>query len=361
MRVTTKLACGLVGVGATVCLALSGVALWYLQTAETRFKAATGCVLKAESAHLSVGWAAYRREFNAVVIKCPYGQGAGPGQGVGGAFVGYSRTARIELAVWHPFSVQISLAGGQKLGGAQQPAVFFAQASGAALQVSVPLWQKGAGHAVTFWSDFQRVSIPNGLWAGYGATVQQVRGKLVWNTQATAQESVVGVAFTARNAALSVWKDNVADVSFAAAIPGPVMAHQAVWQAWQASMPTHAVLPLPPADFLTPDIVVQTLSGVWRGMRVGWSARLWVLPPADIEGESWVTLPSWPALLDALRAKHTLTPQQQEALLKFENSLAQQHGAPQGPFTLPLAVRGGQVRLGPCRMSVQQLSCPDFF
>ena len=228
------------------------------------------------------------------------------------------------------------------------------QGDGAALQFFVPLWQKGTRHTVTFWSAFQHISLPNGQWAGQGGTVQQVRGKLVWNTQASAQDSAVGLALSAQNAAFSFWKESVADVSFVAAIPGPFTAHRGFWQ-------QGAPLPPEPRLFSTPDVVVQTLSGVWHGVRVGWSARLWVLPPADVEGESWVTLPGWPAVLAALRAEHTLTPQQQEALLKFQNTLAQQHRVPQGPFTLPLAVRGGQVHFGPCRMSVQQVSCPDLF
>lgn len=366
MHFFAKLACGAGGL-ITAFFALNAGALWYLQTTQARFQTATGCVLTAGGTHMSVGVAAYRRVFDAAVVRCPYGGN------VGGALVVYSAKATIDLALWHPLSMRLTLEGGQKIGRSNTVTTFSAQTDGAAVHVFVPFWQpNGVAHSALISSSFLHfTALPQkgGALAGQGATLQKVQAKVVWNTQTSAQSSLLGVALTAQSAAFTVWKDPIAEFALTVSAPGPATAHQGMWQVLgkgaDASLDSGTMVnPVEPGtqmqqDRQVPDLIVQNMSGKWHGLRVGWSARLWVQPSADIEGESWLTVPDWHAVFETLKAEKYLTPYQQAIVQNMQDTLAKQHALPSGPLKLPLAVRNGQVSFGPCRVGVLGFNCPN--
>ncbi|MFT8444169.1 MAG: DUF2125 domain-containing protein [Acetobacter orientalis] len=335
-------------------------AWWYLHSLQGRLQQQTGCTLRVARSHISVGVGVLQRVLDGAQVRCS--SGAAPHA----PRVVYSHSVRLELALWHPFSVKLTVLGGQKIGWAEPTPVWLAQSDGPALYLSVPLWQRGSGgYGAPFKADFLHVAFLQGPLAGQGVVLQQVQGKAVWNSQASAQESLFGLVLSAQQAAFTFWKDPVAHFNVVAALPGPATAHTGLWRG--LGIEAQHVATQPPSGQAArlerssgvPDIVVQTIGGTWRGLSVGWSARLWVAATADVQGESWLTLPNWRSVMATVQAQNRLTPYQRTVLQQVQQAVEQQHTFPDGPLTLALPVRNGQVSLGPCRLSVTRLSCPD--
>ncbi|MFT9332467.1 DUF2125 domain-containing protein [Acetobacter persici] len=286
----------------------------------------------------------------------------------GGAGLSYAvRQASLELALWHPLTVQGTLEGGQAFaslpaqgsGMARQGALLL-RTDGAPLRISLPLRAAQTG-AVRFSTDFLHLVPQRGAAEAHPVTARGVSGTLVWNSHATTQASALALSFTAQRAVVAPWAESVDAVQGAVAIPGPADRLAALWDTADAtpSAPSAssgsfagdaALLPQPadasqsagPAEYT--EILVQHLAGRWRGLGVSWSGRLVMAPGGAPLGETWLTLSAWRPFLARLQQDKTLSPAQMALLSRLTDQLEARTGGTEGPLSVPLQVRDGAVQ-----------------
>ncbi|KXV72920.1 hypothetical protein AD952_02165 [Acetobacter cerevisiae] len=322
-----------------------------------------------------------------VQIMC----GASAGQGG----VSYAvRHAVLDLAPWHPLTVQGTLDGGQVLAvqaekapaGSQKPGYLLLKTDGAPVRISLPSRAAEAG-TLLFRTDFLHLVPQRGVAEAHPVTARGVSGKLVWNSHADVQASALALSFAAQRAVVAPWADSVDDVQGAVSLPGPMARLVALWSpddtasndppasdagnlgggespdggmgstskdqlassdhgATDAGSPS--VLPSSPSG-ASPgyaEILVQHVGGRWRRLGISWSGRLVMATGGTPLGETWLTLSNWRPFLARLQQDKTLSPAQTVLLSKLTDQLEQRTGGREGPLSVPLQVRDGAVQLG---------------
>ncbi|OAG75073.1 hypothetical protein Amal_03763 [Acetobacter malorum] len=354
------LACA--GAGALVLDSL----LWWggVQFLEHRLASAGGGVGVAQSVGCPVifqhkergGWPFRARvSMEGVQITC--------GASAGHTGLSYAvHHAVLDLAPWHPLTVQGRLDGGQALAvqaeqdapGGKMPGYLLLKTDGAPVQVSLPLRVAEAG-TLQFRTDFLHLVPQRGAAEAHPVTARGVSGKLVWNSHADAQASALALSFAAQRAVVGPWADGVDDVQGAVSIPGPTGRLAALWsQDDSASNKSSAsdtqsswVSPPSPSG-ASPgyaEILVQHVDGRWRGLGISWSGRLVMAPGGAPLGETWLTLSNWRTFLARLQQDKTLSPAQTVLLTRLTDQLEQHTGGTEGPLSVPLQVRDGAVQL----------------
>nr|WP_303622903.1 DUF2125 domain-containing protein [Acetobacter persici] len=289
----------------------------------------------------------------------------------GGAGLSYAvRHASLELALWHPLTVQGTLEGGQAFaslpaqgsGMARQGALLL-RTDGAPIRISLPLRAAQAG-VVRFSTDFLHLVPQRGAAEAHPVTARGVSGTLVWNSHAKVQASALALSFTAQRAVVAPWAESVDAVQGAVAIPGPADRLAALWtiadatpsapsapSASSGSFASDADLQLQPGDASQSaepagytEILVQHLAGRWRGLGVSWSGRLVMVPGGAPLGETWLTLSDWRPFLQHLQQDKTLSPAQMVLLSRLTDQLEARTGGTEGPLSVPLQVRDGAVQ-----------------
>ncbi|OUJ07085.1 hypothetical protein HK23_10920 [Acetobacter malorum] len=301
--------------------------------------------------------------------------------------------AVLDLAPWHPLTVQGTLDGGQALAvqaeqdaqGGKMPGYLLLKTDGAPVQVSLPLRVAEAG-TVQFRTDFLHLVPQRGAAEAHPVTARGVSGKLVWNSHADAQASALALSFAAQRAVVAPWADGVDDVQGAVSIPGPTARLAALWsQDNSASTKSSASdagalggiegtdpatgsvhqepagapdqgagdtrsssVSFPSPSGVSPgyaDILMQHVGGRWRGLGISWSGRLVMAPGGAPLGETWLTLSNWRPFLTRLQQDKTLSPAQTVLLTRLTDQLEQHTGGTEGPLSVPLQVRDGAVQL----------------
>lgn len=267
--------------------------------------------------------------------------------------------AVLDLAPWHPLTVQGTLDGGQALAvqaeqDGKMPGYLLLKTDGAPVHVSLPLRVAEAG-TVQFRTDFLHLVPQRGAAEAHPVTARGVSGKLVWNSHADAQASALALSFAAQRAVVAPWADGVDAVQGAVSIPGPTARLAALWsQDNSASTKSSAsdaksssVSPPSPSG-ASPgyaDILVQHVGGRWRGLGISWSGRLVMAPGGAPLGETWLTLSNWRPFLARLQQDKALSPAQTVLLSRLTDQLEQHTGGTEGPLSVPLQVREGAVQL----------------
>nr|WP_242007157.1 DUF2125 domain-containing protein [Acetobacter farinalis] len=293
----------------------------------------------------------------------------------------------LELALWHPLTMLARLEGPQGLalsgGGIKGAGRLVLRTEGAASVLALPLRRVQAGR-LAFHSAFLRLVPLEGAAQAHPVTLRDVAGTLVWNRQADAQASAVGLSFTAGAAVVAPWAERVEAVRGAVSLPGPMARLSALWPQAESGRReetqnpvqneprTHAQddgqnqeagdsqghgqglagisggeaegHPAAPAEYA--EILVQHLAGRWRGLGFSWSGRLVKAPGSAALGETWLTLNDWRAFLARLQQDKTLTPAQTELLAKLTDQLEQRTGGMDAPLSVPVQVRQGAAQLG---------------
>lgn len=311
----------------------------------------SGCSVAFEKRERG-GWPFHARlRLGSVQISCGAGLGLQPDAVLDNARLFYAaHEVSVEVAPWHPLIVRGTLAGGQSVAALlEEPArqtahrALLFRLEGAPVQVSLPLLAGQSG-VLHFSADFVHLLPQRGVAEAHPVTAQGLSGRLVWNSQADAQASAVALSLTARRAVTAPWAESVEDVQGALSIPGPASRISALWVQGE---PSRSAQPLSPArEPESMDLLVQHLSGRWRGLGVSWSGRLVMAPGALPLGETWLTLSGWRPFLACLQQDKTLRPEQTVLLSRLTDQLDQRTGGTEGPLSVPLQVRDGAVQLG---------------
>lgn len=272
------------------------------------------------------------------------------------------RHAVLDLAPWHPLTVQGTLDGGQALAvqaeqdalGGKMPGYLLLKTDGAPVQVSLPLRVAEAG-TLQFRTDFLHLVPQRGVAEAHPVTARGVSGKLVWNSHADAQASALALSFAAQRAVVAPWADGVDAVQGAVSIPGPTARLAALWSQDDSASTKSSASDAQSSSVSSPspsgaspgyaEILVQHVGGRWRGLGISWSGRLVMAPGGAPLGETWLTLSNWRPFLARLQQDKTLSPAQTVLLTRLTDQLEQHTGGTEGPLSVPLQVRDGAVQL----------------
>ncbi|MFT8676300.1 MAG: DUF2125 domain-containing protein [Acetobacter sp.] len=200
---------------------------------------------------------------------------------------------------------------------------------------------KGAGHGVVR-AAFVQV-LP------FGFSLRGLDGTMLWNTAATPRDSAGGLAFSARQVVVPV-----------GAMPGGLAVFEHVQAAF--SLPgSSGGPPVPQAATgktpLWPPLLVQRLSGEWRGVPLSVTGHVLGGDLASPSGDFWLTLHDVKSLARLLHPQgaaggNIVSQSQREQFEAALDRLASRTAMGDGTVTLPLMLRAGDVRLGTLPVSL---------
>ncbi|MFT9400522.1 MAG: DUF2125 domain-containing protein [Acetobacter sp.] len=310
-----------------------GSAAVYASHLSASLQVRSGCTLTSASQKWHYTLWAVRQVYTGAVLTCS--AGAIPLSQISLA------QGEAELAAWHPLSLHLQVMGGLALGTRNKTVL---HAGGAPFTVSLPLWSRSVGQKVGFWADFIKVSATEGRLAPYSLVLTHLAGTLRWNAQADAQASLLGVAITADQAALLPLSQSLSNVAVVVSVPGTVAERSVLWSHLLSNAglddtgsPKQGAV-LPDAQ-RAPDVLVQSITGQWRGLHLAWSARLTFVPAYGLEGQSWLTVAHWQDFLQKLEQDKALPPEKIQYVEEIRKKLFPSLMI-DSSVTLPVPVRG---------------------
>ncbi|MBO1323782.1 DUF2125 domain-containing protein [Acetobacter sp. TBRC 12305] len=271
------------------------------------------------------------------------------GQDRAGKLIYAASRAELTLSPWAPSGVALRVYGMQILqSGPPQPNAFqsgpppalrsLLRLEGEPIDVVLPHLTTGAGQGVVQ-AAFVHV-LP------FGVILRGLDGHVLWNTDATPQASAVGLALSARQVIIPAGQMPSGQVAFehvqaAFSMPGPFVVPQAPNAGEERPPIAQSGRPL-----VWPPLLVQHLSGQWRGVPLALTGHFLGGDVAAPTGDFWLTLRDWKPLAHLLRQQSVVPEPQMDRFEGALDRLASQSGMKAGAVTVPLMLRAGEVRLG---------------